>query len=116
MSQTKRRIDAEIARCTRATATRVSRLESRSSGQTVNPMSIAPSPKHVNENPVAKTRQARSQRPAAVPRTASDSLKRVGSLDLDQQFAPADVSAQHQRFLPDREQFSHLGQQAFVIV
>ena len=95
MSQTNTRIDADTARCTRATATRGSVLERRNSGHSVNPMSTAPIPKHVKEKPVAKTRQARFSGP--------ESFKRVGSLDLDQQLAPADVGAQDQRLVVDRE-------------
>src|SRR5690348_8490964 len=101
-------METDTARCTRGTATRRSGLERRSNGQTVKPSSTAPRPKHANEKPVAKTRQARFAEP--------ESFKRVRSLDFDQQLAPADVRPQHQRLVLDGEQPANTGKQSRVVV
>src|SRR3954471_21439318 len=103
MSHTNKRIEAETARCTRATAIRGFLLESRSSGHTVKPMSMAPSPKHVKQTPAATMRHARSHPPPERSRAAPDSFNRVRSLYLDQEVAPAEVGAQAQGLLVDRE-------------
>ena len=58
MSHTNTRIERETARCTRATVTSRFIDENRSTGQTVNPSTTAPTPKHAKEMPVAKMRQA----------------------------------------------------------
>ena len=104
MSHTNTRIETETARCTRAIPRLRSVVESRSTGHTVNPSSTAPSPKHVNEKPVAKMRHSRFGPLDAG--ACRGSFKSVRSLDLDQQLAPADIRTQHQRFGFHREQLA----------
>ena len=109
-------MDSDTARWTRAIPRRRLKVESLRMGQIVNPMSTAPRPKQTNDNPVPKTRHSRLTAPLGAEPAGAGSFKSVRSLDFHQQFAPADIGTQHQRFRLHREQAPDARNQARVVL